>query len=120
MNTAVAAQAGRTTDRIAVVSGILHAGLVGFGIFLANQSGSQNYLLLSGAAALGLIATLLGWASVKAGSATWSAGVVAVGLSLGVLASGVSGEGGLGLISFGITMVFLDYLVFSNARRAFS
>ena len=49
-----------------------------------------------------------------------SAGVVVVGLSAGVLACGVPGEGGLGLDSFGISMLFLDYLVFANARRAFS
>ena len=120
MSTALAAQAGRTTDRLAVLSGVLHAAVVVFGFFLADQSGSQNYLFLSAFAALGLIATLLGWASVKSGSATWSAGVVVVGLAVGVLACGMAGEGALGLISFGISMLFLDYLVFANARRAFS
>jgi hypothetical protein len=120
MSTPVAAQAGRTTDRVAVLSGILHAGVVAFGIFLADQSGSRNYLLLSAFAALGLVATLLARASVRTGSGAWSAGVVLVGLSVGVLACSVPGEGGLGILSIGILTLFLDWLLFTNARRAFS
>ena len=120
MSTAVAAQAGRTTDRLAVLSALLHAGAVAFGFFLADQSGSSSYLLLSGSAALGLAATALGWASVKAGRGAWVAGVVLVGLSVGVLVSALFGEGGLGMVSIGISMLFLDWLLFTNARRALS
>lgn len=118
MTTAVTARAGRNADLIAVVSGVLHAGVVAFGFFLADQSGSRNYLLLSAFAMLGLVATLLGWASVKAGSRAWGAGVAVVVASLGVLAWAVAGEGGLGILAIAGSMLFLDWLLFDNARRA--
>lgn len=120
MTSAVTARAGRNADVIAGVSAVLHAGVVAFGFFLADQSGSRNYLLLSAFAVLGLVATLLGWASVKAGSRAWSAGVVVVGLSVGVLSWALAGEGGLGILSIAISMLFMDWLLFTNARRAFS
>lgn len=120
MTTAVTVRAGRNADLVAAVSGVLHAGVVAFGFFLADQSGSQNYLLLSAFAVLGLIATLLGWASVRAGVGAWSGGVVVIGLSLGVLAWALAGEGGLGILSIAISMLFMDWLLFTNARRAFS
>jgi len=120
MSTAIAHQAGRTADRLAVLSTVLHAAVVAFGIFLADESGSRSYLFLAGFAALGLIATLLAWASVKAGSRVWSGGVVVLGLAVGVIACGMGGEGALGLASIAILMLFLDWLLFTNARRAFS
>ena len=118
MTTAVTARAGRNADLVAVVSGVLHAALIGFAIFLADESDSSGYLLLVGFAALGLIATLLGWASVKAGRGVWTGGVVVLGLSIGVLVGAMTQEGGLAMLSIAIPLLFIDYLLFSNAQRA--
>ncbi|HEU5038985.1 MAG TPA: hypothetical protein VFT70_18400 [Nocardioides sp.] len=118
MPTAVATRAGRTADRIAVVSGVVHAACVGFGIFLVDESDSAGYWFLVAFAALGLAATVLGWASVRAGRGAWVGGVVVLGLSIGVLAGALLQEGGLGMLSIAIPLLFIDYLVFSNAQRA--
>ncbi|WP_395696127.1 hypothetical protein [Nocardioides sp.] len=111
-------QAGRTARRIGVVSALVHAGIVALGIFVAQQSGTPAYLLLSAAAFLGLGAALLGRASVTAGPGTWTTGVVLAGLSAGLLLGGLTSGIGLTLVSFGVSMLFVDYLLFSNARRA--
>jgi hypothetical protein len=120
MSTAMAAQAGRTADRLAILSVILNAGVVAFGLFLADGSGSDNYLLLSGFGALGVVATLLARASVRTGSRAWVGGVVVLAVAVGVLACAVPGEGGLGVLSIGILVLFSDWLVFSTARRSFT
>lgn len=121
MSATLAAQAGRTVDRIAVVSAIGHALVAALAIFLVGQSDdSTTYGLLAAFAALGLIATLLGWASVKAGRAVWSGGVAVLLISLGVLAWALPGEGGLGVASIAIPLLFMDWLLFANARKALS
>ena len=120
MSTAVTARAVRNADLIAVVSGLLHTGLVAFGFFLADQSGSRTYLFLSAFAALGLVATLLAWASVKAGRGVWAGGLAVLGLSIGNLSGALFQEEGLAMISIAIPMVFIDYLLFANAQRALS
>jgi hypothetical protein len=121
MSATLAAQAGRTADRIAVVSAVLHL-LVGvLGVWLAQRDDAPaTYWLLAGFAALGLVATLLGWASVKAGRATWTGGLVVVGLSVVVLLAALTGEGGVGVLSCAIPLLFIDGLLFSNARKALS
>jgi len=118
MSATLATQAGRTADRIALVSTIVHVALVCFAIFLVRQSGSSAYLFLAAFAALGLVATLLAWASVKAGRGAWAGGVVVLGLAIGVLTGALFQDGGLGMIAIAIPMVFIDYLLFANAQRA--
>jgi drug/metabolite transporter superfamily protein YnfA len=121
MSTTLSAQAGRTADRIAVVSAVLHLLVGGLGVWLAQRDdASTAYLLLAGFCALGLLATLLGRASVSAGRATWTSGLVVLGLSLVVLLVAVTAEGGLGVLACAIPLLFIDVLLFSNARTALS
>jgi cytochrome bd-type quinol oxidase subunit 1 len=121
MSSTLAAQAGRTADRIAVWSAILHLLVTVFAIWLAQRDEAPTtYWLLAGFAALGLVATLLGWASVRTGRATWTSGLVLVGLAVVLLLWALTGEGGLGVLSFAIPLLFIDGLLFSNARRALS
>jgi hypothetical protein len=121
MSTTLAAQAGRSADRIALVSAVLHLLVGALGVWLAQRDdAAATYWMLAGFAALGLLATLLGRAAVKAGRAAWTGGLVVLGLSLVLLLAALTGEGGLGVLSCAIPLLFIDVLLFSNARRALS
>lgn len=117
----LAVQAGRTADKIAIGSAILHLAVAVFGVWLAQEADPPTaYWVLAAFAALGLVATLLGWASVRAGVTVWTVGLAVLGLSVGLLTWALFDEGGLGAIACAIPMLFIDWLLFSNARKAFS
>lgn len=124
MSTTLARSAGRTTDLVAPVSCVGHLAVGGLGVVVARQDPgdptSRAFWLLAAFCALGLVATLLAWASVRLGGAAWNAGVAVLLVALGVLAAALAGDHGLGLLGIAIAFLFVDWVVFGTARRAVS
>jgi cytochrome bd-type quinol oxidase subunit 1 len=122
MSTTLADQAGHTADKITVVSAIAHVAIAALGVFVAAQNdgdpGATTFWLLAAFCTLGLVATLLGWASVKAGRVVWNVGIAVLVVSLGVLAWATTSDGGLAVLGIGVAFLFVDWLLFANAHRA--
>ena len=111
MSTTLAAQAGRTTTKITVVSAVAHLAAAGF-------AAAATAWGFAGFCALGLVATLLAWASVTAGRTVWNVGVAVLVVSLGVLVWTLTGDDGLGVVAIAIPLLFIDWVLYANAHRA--
>ena len=110
------------TDRITIVSTAGHAAIGALSVWVARQHGGDNdeamWWGLAAFSALGLVATLLAWASAKAGPRAWQAGVVVLLVSLGVLAWLISQE--VTVLGIAVALLLCDWLLFASARRELS
>ncbi|WP_395657595.1 hypothetical protein [Nocardioides sp.] len=124
MSTTLARSAGRTTDKVAPVATLGYAAIGVFGVVVALQDprdpSSRVFWLLAAFCALGLVAMVLAWASVRAGRGLWNAAVAVALVSLAVLVWGITGPNGLALLGMGIAFVFIDWVVLATAHRAIS
>ena len=123
MDATALATSARVVNRAAVVSGAGHVLLLALGVFAAvdlgsDDPGSTTFWLLALFCALGLVATVLAWASVRVGKPAWDAGVVTVLVSVAVMVWMTTVDGGIPTLLICVALLLLDWLVFTNARRA--
>jgi hypothetical protein len=108
-----------TTDRVTAVSAVGHLAIGALSVWVATEHAGDPdeaaWWGLAAFSALGLVATLLGWASAKAGNVVWQAGVAVLLVSLGVLVWLISQQAAM--LAIAGCLLFCDWLLFANARR---
>ncbi|MGY2704480.1 hypothetical protein [Nocardioides sp. HB32] len=122
MSTPALAAYDRAVNRGTAVSAVGHALIIALGVFAANDigrddPGSTMFWLLALFAALSLVATMLAWASVRAGKIVWDLGVLSLVGGVGVLVWATTVRGGLMVVVLGGVLLFMDWLVFRNALK---
>ncbi|MCB0894880.1 MAG: hypothetical protein H6529_08070 [Nocardioides sp.] len=110
----------RVVNRGTAVAVVGHAAVLAIAVLAARDTGGSMFWLLALFCALGMVANLLAWASVRSGKVVWDLGVLTLVASLPVLVVASTRPGGAVLLVLGGTCYFIDWLVFKNALRMIS